>query len=482
MAQALAEVKRDLGKDAVILRTRAFKSGGVLGLGSENVVEITAAAASTITAERSATPSSEQADAQDFEPIGFPVRSWNQLAEETPLFVQKGRPPAPESTPTRRGPAPSTVPPPPASEPARAAPPGAHARDLPKPSAPSDRASEPRPVLPATFAEFKPADDAALAAIRSELATIRQLVGQVLETTPKPNRIGPASPAPVRGALGLGPVPPAVMPIYLALQEAGVEPDIIEDLSGEVVDQLRPDEIDDAQLVHQAALGFLARRIACAADPTLVRIEPGRRCRKIAFIGPTGVGKTTTIAKLAAAYKLRYGLRVGLLTSDTYRVAAVDQLRVYADIIGLPLKVVASPAEMQPALDEFQRDDGDQQVDVVLIDTAGRSQHDAAKLGELSDSLAAADPDDVNLVLSLTSSDAVLSRAADRFSKLRPDRLILTKLDEAVTFGAMLNVVRRLKLPLSYVTTGQEVPDQIEAADAMALARRILGSPATGMV
>src|SRR5205814_8215773 len=126
----------------------------------------------------------------------------------------------------------------------------------------------------------------------------------------------------------------------------------------------------------------------------------------IALIGPTGVGKTTTVAKLAATYKLRHGKRVGLVTTDTYRIAAVDQLRTYAEIIGLPLKVALSPTEMTTVCQ------GLSECDVILIDTAGRSQREAARLDELRQLLAAAKPHQTHLVLSSTACEAVLLEAA----------------------------------------------------------------------
>ncbi len=116
----------------------------------------------------------------------------------------------------------------------------------------------------------------------------------------------------------------------------------------------------------------------------------------VALVGPTGVGKTTTIAKLAANFRLRDGIRMGLVTVDTYRIAAVEQLRTYAEIIDLPMKVVTSPREMRRALEELQG------LDLILIDTAGRSPRDELKIQELKSLLNEAQVDEVHLVLSLT--------------------------------------------------------------------------------
>jgi flagellar biosynthesis protein FlhF len=188
----------------------------------------------------------------------------------------------------------------------------------------------------------------------------------------------------------------------------------------------------------------------------------------VALIGPTGVGKTTTVAKLAANLKLREKHRVGLITLDTYRIAAVDQLKRYADILGSPLRVVSGVEDLR----EAERAMAD--CDFILIDTAGRSPTDALKLSELKGLLDAAEPDEVHLVLSTVASPECLQLAISRFNDVRVDRLIFTKLDEAAHLGVVLNVVRKVNKSLSYVTTGQDVPDDIEVGRGRTLARRIL--------
>ena len=189
----------------------------------------------------------------------------------------------------------------------------------------------------------------------------------------------------------------------------------------------------------------------------------------MALVGPTGVGKTTTVAKLAANFKLNQGLRAGLVTVDTYRIAAVEQLRTYAEIIDLPLAVANTPGEMRRAIDQL----GD--VDLVLIDTAGRSPRDEVKIRELADFLHAAQPDEIHLVLSAVAGERSLRSAVERFAVARADRLILTKLDEADALGVILGVLGQANRPVSYITTGQGVPDDIEPAERGRLARLILG-------
>ena len=154
----------------------------------------------------------------------------------------------------------------------------------------------------------------------------------------------------------------------------------------------------------------------------------------VALIGPTGVGKTTTIAKLAANLKLRGKRKIGLITIDTYRIAAIDQLKKYADIIGSPLRIVGNPEDLKDAIASMS------DCDFVLIDTAGRSPNDTLKLNELKNFLTAASPDEVHLVLSTTASQACVELAIDRFKEVRIDKIIFTKLDEAAHVGVVLNV------------------------------------------
>jgi flagellar biosynthesis protein FlhF len=198
---------------------------------------------------------------------------------------------------------------------------------------------------------------------------------------------------------------------------------------------------------------------------------PGKHgARRIAFVGPTGVGKTTTLAKIAAQLTLKRGLRVGIVAADTYRIAAVDQLRTYAEILGVNVEVASSPTEAARACERL----GD--VDVILIDTAGRSQNDRMKLSELRAFLAAAQPDETHLVLSATASARTLAREAEAFGPLGVDRLVLTKLDEAASFGTLISFVERLGTRVSFFTHGQEVPDHIEVARGGRLAALVMGN------
>jgi flagellar biosynthesis protein FlhF len=259
-------------------------------------------------------------------------------------------------------------------------------------------------------------------------------------------------------------LPGALVPIYAQLIEADVPEVLCRRLMKFVSDEVEPDELAHPDSIRAALCDGVEQCIAVAPP---IRPVPGTR-RIVALVGPTGVGKTTTVAKLAANLKLTQGARVGLITVDTYRIAAVEQLKTYAEIIDLPLAVVNDPAEMPRALDQLGP------VEVVFIDTAGRSPRDEVKIRELSEFLEQARPDEVHLVLSAVAAPRGLQSALERFSTVQVDRLILTKLDEADALGGLLAVLSLSSRPVSYLTTGQAVPDDIEPADRKRLARLIL--------
>ena len=246
-----------------------------------------------------------------------------------------------------------------------------------------------------------------------------------------------------------------------------VEADISETSARQLVDrlQVQPDLVTTSDLQPlRAQLQLMVSDSIQEHGP--IHVQPGRP-RRVALVGPTGVGKTTTIAKLAADYRLRERLRVGLITVDTYRIAAVEQLRTYADIIDLPIEVVATPREMRGAIERMN------DFDLILIDTAGRSPRDEVRIQELKSLLTESEADEVHLVLSSVSSAQSLVTAAQRFAAARATALVLTKLDEATSLGNLLSLLEAVPLPISYLTDGQNVPDDISVAARDRLAAAI---------
>jgi len=190
----------------------------------------------------------------------------------------------------------------------------------------------------------------------------------------------------------------------------------------------------------------------------------------VAFIGPTGVGKTTTIAKLAAKFAIQDKYNVALITADTYRVSAVEQLKTYSDIMGIPIHVVYTGDELKRVLDNSL----DRQL--ILIDTAGRSPHNSDQLEELENFLQIDDTIEKYLVLSATTKYKDALDIVKKFSTCSLDKVIFTKLDEARNIGTIVNLLYQIPIPLSYVTNGQSVPDDIETANIEKITKNLIGS------
>lgn len=259
-------------------------------------------------------------------------------------------------------------------------------------------------------------------------------------------------------------LPAALFQLYTDLIEGEVE----ERIAQEFIEHLRSETTIDLtdSFAMRAELTRLVESEIQASGPLRASSGAGR---VVALVGPTGVGKTTTIAKLAANYRLRENRTVGLITVDTYRIAAVEQLRTYAEIIDLPMEVVSTPREMREAIARMKS------LDLVLMDTAGRSPRDDVRIQELKAILAEANPAEVHLVLSAVSGAKNLASTAERFATVGTTAMIVTKLDEATGLGNLLSVTRGCGLPISYLTDGQNVPDDIRVASKRPLAQQILG-------
>ncbi len=215
---------------------------------------------------------------------------------------------------------------------------------------------------------------------------------------------------------------------------------------------------------------FLSATVAGLVQTTGPLWTPGEAQKRISLIGATGVGKTTTIAKLAAEAITRSGARVALVTIDTYRIAAVEQLKVYGEIMGLPVEVVLSPEQLQEA---FRRH---RDKDLILIDTAGRSPRDQVRIDELNEFLGRGSDVENCLVLSAPTEERLQQKTLDSFSKLPISRLIFTKLDETDRFGSLINLPTRSNLPLAYLTDGQKVPEDLLMAAPEAVADLVMGT------
>jgi len=220
---------------------------------------------------------------------------------------------------------------------------------------------------------------------------------------------------------------------------------------------------ETASLMYNIISGILGK-------PETITLRDDKKPNRIIFVGPTGVGKTTTLAKIAAYYSLNMKKSVGLITADTYRIAAVEQLRTYADILGMPVNVIYSPGEIKEAIELYS------DKDVVLIDTAGRSHRNQFQFEELKSLIVASEADEIYLVLSTTTSVRNCKEILASYSFLKDYKLIFTKVDETPINGIILNAKYQTNKKLSYFTTGQCVPDDIEVVDTDRITKNLLGS------
>ena len=362
MSQALALVKKSLGDEAVILRTRKVRKGGLVSFLSREMVEVTAAS-------------------PDRKPL-----------PQSPL---------------------------------------------------QDRAGEARRQL-----ESHPALGE-MRELREELSELRGHVRELAESA-RYERM-PSLPANLARC-------------YKDMLGAGVNPKLATELAQEINIRFTGTQLEQSDLVEQELARMLANHIPVRHPHT----QTGERTRIIALVGPTGVGKTTTMAKLVTSYRFWGRRPTTLISADTYRVAALEQLKTFAAIAGLPMESVYQPAAMKNVL-QRHRDKA-----AVFIDTAGRSQADVAKLDELAAFLDAADPDEVLLCLSVAVRLEDQRDIIEKYRRLKPTGLIFTKLDESRSPGVIPSLLTESGLPATYLTVGQSVPDDVISATPKRLSALIL--------
>jgi flagellar biosynthesis protein FlhF len=252
-----------------------------------------------------------------------------------------------------------------------------------------------------------------------------------------------------------------VVKVMQDLVTAGIEKKLARQLVREACFDLNPAQLRDEQAIQEAMAGQMVSEIKVADLLQGVGAPAGKSSSTvIALVGPTGVGKTTTIAKIASLAILENRLRVGLINLDSYKVAAADQLATYAKIMNVPFRSVNNRDELQQAIYDFSS------LDLVLIDTTGRSQKDQESLLHLRHMLASIEGVNNVLLTSATTKDSDMNEVVARFKIFTPIGLVFSKLDETSVYGCIYNMQKRSGLPLLYFTVGQRVPEDIERASA----------------
>lgn len=249
-----------------------------------------------------------------------------------------------------------------------------------------------------------------------------------------------------------------------ALEDYEVDKVIVNEIKEKLIETLDGEKQQSDAIVRNTIYNILSRYMK---EPEPFSFAKGKKV--VIVIGPTGVGKTTTLAKLAANMVLTEKKKVGLITSDTYRIAAVEQLKTYSEIIGVPLSIIYTPGEILNAIENYS------DKDLILVDTAGRSHKDKYQLMELKTLIKSSIDYEVYMVISATTKFSDCIEIIKNYSFLDDYKLLFTKLDETSAFGVILNVAYITKKPISYITTGQSVPDDIEIADNGKIINCLLG-------
>lgn len=249
-----------------------------------------------------------------------------------------------------------------------------------------------------------------------------------------------------------------------------LEQEVDEKYANQIVDEI------DKNIKKEAGLDYVLSTVYQKMILKLGEAKPivlGKKLPKVVFfIGPTGVGKTTTIAKIASKFTLEEKKKVAMLTADTYRIAATQQLETYAKILDVPFKIIYTPEEIERSVEEYKN------YDLILVDTAGHSHQNEQQLSDIKKLLASVKDEEqkeIFLVLSSTTKYKDLLSIADSYTEIEGYKLIFTKLDETTCFGSILNLKLYTEAELSYLTCGQNVPDDIEKLDAQRIVKQLLG-------
>lgn len=297
-----------------------------------------------------------------------------------------------------------------------------------------------------------------IAKLENKLVNIEQLFRQYMQQ----NSSVSAKPAYEVDTKGSGKVADA---FYNNLVKNDVEPNIAREIVNTAVSKL-----SNCNDVNSMATQIANIVKSTLGQPEIISSGAQGKPRVVIFLGPTGVGKTTTLAKIAANCLLSQKKTVGLITADTYRIAAVEQLKTYAEILGIPVSVAYTAMDIKEAVHR------NMDKDLILIDTAGRSHKNHTQFEELKTMVTATEADEIYLVLSATTSMRNCREILESYSFLPNYKLIFTKMDEVQNQGIILNVRYLTGKSISYVTNGQSVPDDIEMANTDKITRNLIGS------
>ena len=435
--EAMQKVRMDLGRDAIILNTRKIRKKGLAGMFSKPLIEVVATIDSDISSKSakqvpikpSFQDEEEEYDAPSFiNELNANLKQNQSTAANTYQQVMKNYSEASDDKPEIK-----------VQQPMNRFVDEKIDRDVQQPVNKAE-----------SFIKEQSERDAEEDFSPNEIGEIKNMLSKVYDAVKvdyESNKLSDISKA-----------------MLERLEKNEVDKVIINDLKEDIIEQLSFEEQQDEEFVKDAIFNILNNYMK---DPKPYELNKNKKV--VVFIGPTGVGKTTTLAKLAANMVLNDKQKVGLITSDTYRIAAVEQLKTYSEIIGVPLSIIYSPAEIVNAVQKY--DD----KDIILLDTAGRSHKDQYQLNELRSLLKSNIDFETYLVLSATTKFSDCIEIIKSYSFLDDFKLLFTKLDETSSLGILLNIAYVTKKPIAYLTTGQSVPDDIEIADKVKIINSLMG-------
>ncbi|MDR7315973.1 flagellar biosynthesis protein FlhF [Brevibacillus nitrificans] len=431
MPEALEKIRVDLGKDAVILNSKSVKTGGLFGMFGKMKIEVIAAVD-----EKASSNEASQGPAMNRQMDAAPRAQFGTGAYTAKQAYRKALPKAESAVAVQeREPSPEVL---------------VQRETKPVTAAAKDAIRlQTDPILPASKpTETVSATTAGADALASEVRDMRQMFQKLLVNDLSQQ------------------LPLAIQNIRTRLLEQGVTEDVTASILAKLMEGVPTAGEWQETDARTAAREIVSGMVAATQQPPL-KLE--RTVKYAFFFGPTGVGKTTTIAKLAADSMLKEKRKIGFITADTYRMAAVEQLKTYANILNVPLEVVFQPKEMAAAMERLS------DCDLIFVDTAGRNFRNDEYVQGIRQ-LVDHGTNSVNyLVLSLTSKYQDMKAIVQSFADVRNKQVIFTKADETQSFGNMLNVSQEMKLPFSYITTGQNVPDDIVVATPSLVSSMVVG-------